>query len=485
MGELYGEVNLDTQEWTDGLASKYIRESAMETEEDKTWVVFDGPVDALWIENMNTVLDDNMTLCLANGQRIKLRVQMRMLFEVQDLAVASPATVSRCGMVYFDVMTLGWRPYVETWLQTFFEDLIDDDVVSPMIIDHLRMLFLSTVDPALEFIRQQCNDEPIKTTDLQLVVSLCNLLEHFFDEKKGFKGPEEEKKKIAEAVFAWCYAWGLGASLTATNKARFDSVIREQFKSSGIPPTNTVFDFHYDMKPKDKVYKPWALPEFAYDKDKSFFDLFVPTEDTIKHSVVLQTLFDMGKPCFFTGESGVGKTVIIQALLDTLKEGDLQPININMSAQTTSLRTQQSIEDKLEQKRRGVLGAQPGKRVAVFIDDINMPAKEFYGAQPPIELLRLFIDRKGMYDRAAWEWRAVEDTTVIACAAPPSGGRADLSMRFTRVFNMVNLPQPSEGTLGTIFKSILEGFLATGFGDKVKACAGGAIDGIIEVYYRI
>jgi dynein heavy chain len=101
MGELYGYVDLDTQEWSDGLASKVMRNASMETGREKTWVVFDGPVDALWIENMNTVLDDNMTLCLANGQRIKLRLEMRMLFEVENLEVASPATVSRCGMVYF------------------------------------------------------------------------------------------------------------------------------------------------------------------------------------------------------------------------------------------------------------------------------------------------------------------------------------------------------------------------------------------------
>ncbi len=73
MGELYGEVNPISQEWHDGLASKVMRAAALEQGEDKSWIVFDGPVDALWIENMNTVLDDNMTLCLANGQRIKLR----------------------------------------------------------------------------------------------------------------------------------------------------------------------------------------------------------------------------------------------------------------------------------------------------------------------------------------------------------------------------------------------------------------------------
>ena len=86
MDELYGYVHEFTGDWFDGLGSSIMREAAKNPKEeeanDQIWTVFDGPVDALWIENMNTVLDDNMTLCLANGQRIKLRKEMHMLFEV-------------------------------------------------------------------------------------------------------------------------------------------------------------------------------------------------------------------------------------------------------------------------------------------------------------------------------------------------------------------------------------------------------------------
>jgi dynein heavy chain len=83
------------------------------------WTIFDGPVDAKWIENMNTVLDDNMLLSLPNGERVKLHSAMHMLFEVEDMTQASPATVSRLGMVYMTPSDLGWIPYFDSWIQVY------------------------------------------------------------------------------------------------------------------------------------------------------------------------------------------------------------------------------------------------------------------------------------------------------------------------------------------------------------------------------
>ena len=81
-----------------------------------TWLLVDGPIDSVWIESINSVLDDSRTLCLSNNERVKLSPNMRLLFEVGDLASASPAAVSRLGVIFVAADDLGWQAFAQVSL---------------------------------------------------------------------------------------------------------------------------------------------------------------------------------------------------------------------------------------------------------------------------------------------------------------------------------------------------------------------------------
>lgn len=166
----------------------------------------------------------------------------------------------------------------------------------------------------------------------------------------------------------------------------------------------------------------------------------------------MEQLLQYSKRIFLTGTTGVGKTIVVKSLIESIKEEQgIDPISLMFSAQTTSEIIQLSMESKLKTIKKTLLGANPGKKVVIHIDDINMPAVEKYGAQPPIELLRMIVDKGWFYDRKDHFKKGLQSVNFLCSAAPASGGRNEITLRFMRHFNLINLPQPDEKTLKYIF----------------------------------
>jgi dynein heavy chain len=185
----------------------------------------------------------------------------------------------------------------------------------------------------------------------------------------------------------------------------------------------------------------------------------VPTLDTARYTFLLDTLLRNDKPVLFVGPTGTGKTVYVQKLLLHLPAKEWNSIFINYSAQTSANQSQDIIDGKLDKRRKGVFGPPMGKRCVIFVDDLNMPALETYGAQPPIELLRQFMDHEGWYDRKENSFRKLVDLSFICAMGPPGGGRNPITPRYMRHFNIIAFTPFDDPSMQRIFQTIFDWWL--------------------------
>ncbi|XP_056131285.1 dynein axonemal heavy chain 12 [Lampris incognitus] len=497
MGQLFGQFDPVSHEWADGIVANTFREFASADTPDRKWVVFDGPIDTLWIESMNTVLDDNKKLCLMSGEIIQMSNQMSLIFEAMDLSQASPATVSRCGMIYMEPSQLGWEPLVTSWMNTLPEAL-----QSPENSSLLLELFYWLLPPALRVLRKHCR-EVVSTTNSNTVVSLCRLFDMLLTEYVKEDPGNKNIRSWIMAAFAFSLVWSVGGCCDSDSRERFDKFIREivSGRADNLPiPASVgkwecpmdekglVYDYLYEFKGKGR-WLHWneAIKNVSLgDKKTKVQDIIVPTIDTVRYTYLMDLCINSGVPILFVGPTGTGKSVYVkEKLMNNLDKDRYLPFFINFSARTSANQTQNIVLSRLDKRRKGVFGPPMGKKCVIFADDMNMPALEQFGAQPPIELLRQYVDHGNWYDLRDTSKISLIDLQLISAMGPPGGGRNAVTPRFLRHFNICSINAFSDDTMVRIFSNVVAFYLKNyDFPPEYLTVGNQIVSATMEVYKK-
>ncbi|XP_053136194.1 dynein axonemal heavy chain 10 [Hemicordylus capensis] len=489
--ELYGILDPTTRDWTDGVLSNIFREINKPTDKkERRYILFDGDVDALWVENMNSVMDDNKLLTLANGERIRLQTHCALLFEVGDLQYASPATVSRCGMVFVDPKNLKYRPYWEKWTQQRSSKQ-EQQLLNRLFDKYVPYLIDMIVEGIVDGRQGQKLKTIVPQTDLnmvtQLTMMLDSLLEHEIDD------PDVLECYFLEALYS-----SLGACLLESGRSKFDDFIKRLSSMSTVNDEMTlakpgelpgqlptIYDFHFDEKVKKWV--PWSklVQEYVHLPQVKFIDILVPTVDTTRTTWLLGQMVKIKHPVVLVGESGTSKTATTQNFLKKLNPDINLLLIINFSSRTTSMDIQRNLEANVEKRTKETYGPPMGKRLLVFMDDMNMPRVDEYGTQQPIALLKLLLEKGALYDRGKeMTCKFLRDLGFMAAMGKAGGGRNEVDPRFISLFSVFNVPFPSEVSLHLIYASILRGHLAV-FHESIAAIADNLTTCTLALYEMI
>jgi dynein heavy chain, axonemal len=345
--QMFGRLDVATNDWTDGIFSTLWRKTLKFKKTDHVWLILDGPVDAIWIENLNSVLDDNRTLTLANGDRIPMSPSCKVIFEVHNIDNASPATVSRNGMVFMSSSVMTWEPIVTGWL-------LKRPSSESILLGLYERSFPDAYAHVINVLEPKMN-----ILECMYVKQSLDLLEGLINKDK----PPSSAQLGRYYVFA--LMWSVGALLELNDRKKFEEFLVQNNRGLDLPKIKgdeTIFEYvvsengeweHWNNRVVDYVYPTDSIPEYS--------SILVPNVDNVRTDFLIDTISRQEKSVLLIGEQGTAKTVIIKGYYSRFDPETYLFKSFNFSSASTPLMFQRTIESYVD-KRVGSTYGPPGGR---------------------------------------------------------------------------------------------------------------------------
>ncbi|KAI9896991.1 hypothetical protein N3K66_008013 [Trichothecium roseum] len=479
---LYGNLDSTTREWTDGLFTSILRKIVdnLRGEDSKRhWIVFDGDVDPEWVENLNSVLDDNKLLTLPNGERLNLPSNVRIMFEVETLKYATLATVSRCGMVWFSEETVSPEMLVTHYLEALrsvpMEDLDEDSVaagqsptktlaVQSQVADLLTAYFRDEDFAVNALERARGYNHIMDFTIARVLTTLFSLLNKSVRDIIEYNGqhtdfpldPEQIESYVSKKLLL-ALVWAFTGDCPLNDRKLFGDDVcgLANFGSPPLDGTSSLIDFDVTL-PRGE-WSSWQnqVPTIEVNTHSiTQTDVVIPTLDTVRHEDVLYSWLAEHKPLLLCGPPGSGKTMTLFSALRKLP--NMEVVGLNFSSATTPDLLIKTFEQYCEYKKtlNGVMlsPTQIGRWLVIFCDEINLPAPDRYGTQRAISFLRQLVEHNGFWRTSDKSWVTLDRIQFVgACNPPTDAGRTPLGDRFLRHAPLIMVDYPGELSLNQIY----------------------------------
>ncbi|XP_044933442.1 cytoplasmic dynein 2 heavy chain 1 isoform X4 [Mustela putorius furo] len=464
--QLLGHIDMDTREWSDGVLTNSARQVVREPPDVSSWIICDGDIDPEWIESLNSVLDDNRLLTMPSGERIQFGPNVNFVFETHDLSCASPATISRMGMIFLSDEETDVNSLIKSWLKN----------QPPDFRNNLENWIGDYFEKALQWVLKQ-NDYVVETS---LVGTVMNGLSHL-------RGCQNHDQFIISLIR------GLGGNLNMKSRLEFTKEVFNWARESPPDPhkpMDTYYDSGRGRLASYVLKKPENLTADDFSNGQTLPVIQIPDMQRGLDHFRPWLSSDTKQPFILVGPEGCGKGMLLQYAFSQLRS--TQIATIHCSAQTTSRHLLQKLSQTcmvISTNTGRVYRPRDCERLVLYLKDINLPKLDKWGTSTLVAFLQQVLTYQGFYDENL-EWVGLENIQIVASmSAGGRLGRHKLTTRFTSIVRLCAVDYPEREQLQTIYGAYLEPVLHKnlkshsiwGSSSKIYLLAGS----MVQVYEQV